>query len=120
MRDLGLAKDGELTLKVLRVWRTTTRGKAPAVAAYAKLTTRDYYIDPQSFLPLIVRFNTHADDDAERDIPVEIRFADYRYVSGVRVPFRIQKLLNGSVILDITVTSATINSGLPALSLATH
>jgi hypothetical protein len=46
------------------------------------------------------------------DIPVEIRFANYQAVSGVQVPFHTQRMLNGTVVLDITAISAVVNSGL--------
>ena len=76
------------------------------------LSTTHVYVDPTSFLPLAITFKAHPDTDALRDVPVEIRFANYQNVTGVMVPFRIQKLLNGSLMLDITIQSATINSGL--------
>jgi hypothetical protein len=47
-----------------------------------------------------------------RDIPVEIRFGDYKSVNGFLVPFRIQRVLQGMLNLDLTVTSATVNVGL--------
>jgi len=79
------------------------------------LSATDVYVAPTNFLPSGITFKAHPDTDALRDVPVEIRFANYQNVNGVMVPFRIQKLLNGSLMLDITVQSATINSGLSAL-----
>src|ERR1051326_7823501 len=77
------------------------------------LSTIDFYLDPTSALPLAIAFQMHPDNDAARDIPAEVRFADYRSINGVLVPFHVQKMLNGGVIFDITVTSATLNTGLP-------
>jgi len=79
------------------------------------LTATDVYLDPKSFLPLGITFKAHPDVDALRDVPVEVRFANYQNEGGVMVPFRIQKLLNGGLVLDIIVQSATINSGLSDL-----
>jgi len=62
---------------------------------------------------LILGFKTHADDDLNIEIPVEIQFADYRLVNGVRLPFRIRKFLQGSLLLDIALSGARVNSGLP-------
>lgn len=110
--DLGdISKEG-LSLRRVRTWRTTTRGTKAASAAFAKLSTVEYYLDPQSLLPLVAQFNVHPDDDAERDIPVEIRYADYRNVQGVQVPFRIQKVMNGALVLDITISNVKLNTGL--------
>jgi len=78
------------------------------------LSATNVYIAPTSFLPLGITFKAHPDTNALVDVPVEVRFANYQNISGVMVPFRIQKLLNGSLMLDITVQSANINSGLSA------
>jgi hypothetical protein len=85
---------------------------AKSLLAVQRLSTTDFYLDPVSFLPLAVVSKVHPDQDMNTDIPVEIRFADYRSVQGVQVPFRVQKLLNGTLLLDLTVTSAVLNSGL--------
>jgi hypothetical protein len=79
---------------------------------FTHLSTMDFYLDSSSLLPLSVSFALHPDSDAGRDIRTEIRFANYQNVSGLRVPFRIQKLVQGSLLLDLTVTSAAVNTGL--------
>lgn len=76
------------------------------------LSTMDVYLDSASFLPLDVKSFTHPDNDMNTNIPIEIRFANYQAVSGIQVPFHLQELLNGGVVLDITVSSAAINTGL--------
>lgn len=78
-----------------------------------RLSTTDFYLDSASHLPLAIVFNVHPDNDDNIDIHTEIRFADYRVVDGVRVPFHIQRLLNGGLFLDLVVTNVTINSGVP-------
>lgn len=77
-----------------------------------RLTTEDFYLDPNSYLLLAVSYYIHADNDENTNIPTEIRFANYQPVSGVQVPFHIQQSLNGRVVLDVTVTSAAFNTGL--------
>jgi hypothetical protein len=78
----------------------------------SSLTAEDVYLDSSSLLPTAIRFNTHPDNDATTNIPVEIDFSDYQSVSGAAMPFKIQKFLNGALFLDITIQSATLNSGL--------
>jgi len=77
-----------------------------------RLSAMDFYLDATSLLPLGVTFATHPDWDMNVDIASEIRFANYHQVNGIAVPFHIQRLINGSLVLDATVTSAAVNSGL--------
>jgi hypothetical protein len=56
-------------------------------------------------------FKTHADKDMNTDLLQQVLFADYRTVNGVQVPFHIQRLQNGGLLLDLTLTSASFNSG---------
>jgi hypothetical protein len=76
------------------------------------LSAMDFYLDPSSYLPLAIGFNQHADKNMGVSVPIEIRFANYQAVNGIQVPFHFQQLLNGSLILDATVTSAAFNTGL--------
>ncbi len=76
------------------------------------LTQLDIFLDPSTYLPVAFDFNTHPDNDAGLDIPIEIRFSDYRPVSGAQVPFHVQKFLNNGLVLDLQFQSAVFNSGL--------
>lgn len=78
----------------------------------SRLSTEDFYLDPTSFLPLAVAFNAHPDNDMMRNIPEEIRFANYQSVNGVQVPLHVQELLNGSLLMDVIVNNANINTSL--------
>lgn len=73
-------------------------------------------IDPSTQLPSKFSFNTHPDNDLSRDIPVEIRFSDYRSVNGTQLPFHIQKYLNNSLILEMNFETAAVNTGISASS----
>jgi hypothetical protein len=76
------------------------------------LSFTDVYLDSSSLLPVAIAFNTHPDNNALVNIPVEIDFSNYQAVNGVQIPFHIQKFLNGSLLLDMTIQSASVNSGL--------
>jgi hypothetical protein len=76
------------------------------------LSFTDVYLDSSSLLPIAFVFNTHPDDDALTNILVEVEFSNYQRVNGVEIPFHIQKLLNGNLLLDLTVQTASLNSGL--------
>ena len=78
------------------------------------LTAEEVYLDAASFLPVAIVFNAHPDSDASVNITVEIDFSSYQSVNGVSVPFRIQKLINNGLVLDLTINTAKINQGLTA------
>jgi hypothetical protein len=82
------------------------------------LSQTEIFLDSSTFLPVALAFDQHPDKDAGLDIPVEVRFSDYRAVNGVQVPFHVQRYLNNSLILDIQLQTATLNSGLTASAFA--
>lgn len=70
-------------------------------------------LDGKTLLPASLSFETHPDEDMNQNIPVRIEFSDYRNVSGAQVAFHVQKFLQGVLSLDITLSTATLNPGLP-------
>lgn len=78
------------------------------------LTQVDLYLDSTTLLPTAIDFKIHPDNNALLDIPIEIRFSDYRALNGAQVPFHIQKYLNNGLILDFQAQSVTFNTGLAA------
>jgi hypothetical protein len=81
---------------------------------FQHLSQVDIFLDASTLLPASIAFSLHPDDNALLDIPLEIRFSDYRPVGGAQVPFRIQKYLNNSLILDLQLQSTAFNTGLTA------
>lgn len=81
-------------------------------AILQRLSTMDFYLNSTSGLPVALAFNSHADDNMNTDVPTEVDFASYQSVNGIMVPFHFQQILDGVVVLDATVTSATFNTGL--------
>lgn len=81
-------------------------------SSIAHLTQLDIFLDTTTLLPAALTFNTHPDNNFLLDIPVEIRFSDYRNVNGSQIPFHVQKYLNNSLVLDLQFQSATMNSGI--------
>jgi hypothetical protein len=76
------------------------------------LSSTDIYLDATSLLPVAFAFNTHPDNNALTNIPVEVDFSNYEVVQGVQVPLHIQKFMNGSLFLDLTIQNVSVNSGL--------
>jgi len=78
-----------------------------------QLSDIDVYLDATAFLPVGLEFNTHPDFDALRNLPVRVELGSYQSVNGINTPFHIQKFLQNSLALDISLGSAMFNSGLP-------
>jgi hypothetical protein len=78
-----------------------------------QLSTMDFYLDATTYLPVAVGFNAHPDNGSGANLPTEVDFSNYQSVSGVLVPMRIQRYLQGNLLVDITVSNASFNTGLP-------
>lgn len=85
---------------------------ADAATLMQHLTQIDIFLDASTGLPAAIAFNTHADNNANLDIPIELRFSSYAIAGGARIPFHVQKFLNNSLALDLQISSAILNSGL--------
>jgi hypothetical protein len=81
---------------------------------FQHLTQVDFYLDSSTLLPAAMTFAIHPDNNALLDIPVEVRFSDYRAVNAAQVSFHIQQFINNSLFLDFQAQSATFNTGLTA------
>ena len=96
------------------VSQTPARPNRRSGVSFGHLTQIDFFLDPNTLLPVAIAFNTHPDDNALVDIPFEVRFSDYRPLSGAQVPFHVQKYLNNTLILDFQADAVTFNAGLSA------
>ena len=78
-----------------------------------QLSTMNFYLDATTLLPVAVTFNAHPDNNASTNLPTEADFSNYQVLNGVVVPTHIQRSLQGNVLVDITISSASFNTGLP-------
>jgi len=81
-----------------------------------EISANDLEIDATSGFPQVLTFNAHSDADARLNIPTEIHFSDYRNVQGVEIPFRIQKFVNHSLVLDLQISEAKVQLGQPTVT----
>jgi hypothetical protein len=72
-------------------------------------STADIGIDPASHLPSVLAYTIRPDDSAPIDIAVEVHYANYQVINGVQIPFTIQRYINGTLQLEIDVSSAQVN-----------
>jgi hypothetical protein len=95
-------------VRVFQLYPSDTRNMLQA----SRMSAMDFYLDAVSSLPVATAFKAHPDTDMNADIPVAVLFGNYQVVSGIQIPFHTQRSINGTIVLDITVTSAAVNSGL--------
>jgi hypothetical protein len=72
-------------------------------------STADLGLDPTSFLPAVLAYSVTPDNGAPILISVEIHYSNYQTINGVKIPFTIQRYINGSLQLEIAVSSAQVN-----------
>lgn len=75
----------------------------------AQQSTTDLGIDPTSMLPAVLTYSVHPDNGADVQVAIEVRYSDYHAVNGVQVPFRIERYINNSLQLEISVNSVQIS-----------
>jgi hypothetical protein len=120
--DVGAEVRGGQSVEHLTIANQVPALHHPPVmlALLQKAARTELYIDSSTHLPVALTYNAHPDKSLGENIPVEIRFSDYRPANGVQVPFQIKKYFNRTLELDIQLTSAKLNSGLSASSLQLH
>lgn len=114
LENLGPMKLNDAAVVHLRSSRTlpSTSGGPATLAMIRRLSAVDIYLDATSNLPVELDFDLHPNSNAGVDIPVAVRFSDWRQSAGAMLPFHIQKFLNGSLLDDISVSSIDLNRGL--------
>ena len=119
VKDVGAEVRGGQSVEHLTIANQVPALHHPPVmlALLQKAARTELYIESSTHLPVALTYNAHPDKNLGEDIPVEIRFSDYRLVNGVQVPFHIRKYFNRTLQLDIQLTSANLNSGVSASSL---
>ena len=93
------------------VYQATTAALTPS--PQRQLSTMDFYLDATTLLPSAITFNAHPDNNANANLLVEVDFSNYQTISGVLVPMHVQMFQQGNLMVDVTVTEASFNTGLP-------
>jgi hypothetical protein len=71
-------------------------------------STVKVFYDPETHLPVSLEYFIHPDNDDSRNIPVRVVFSNYQAVSGVMLPFHIERYVNRTLQLTLDVSNATI------------
>jgi hypothetical protein len=77
-----------------------------------QLSSVDFYLDATTLLPVATVFNAHPDDDAGTNIPIEIDFGNYQNINGVNVPLHIQRYVQGTLMVELSISTVSLNTGL--------
>ena len=75
----------------------------------AKRSATDIGLDPTTMLPAVLAYEVHPDNGASTPISIEAHYSNYQDVNGVKIPFLIQRYVNNSLQLEISLTSAQVN-----------
>lgn len=81
-------------------------------AIFQRLSAMDFYLNSATLLPEAVAFNIHPDKNAGVNLPVNVEFSNYQVVQGATIPMRIRKYQEGTLMVDITVSTVSLNQGL--------
>jgi hypothetical protein len=73
-----------------------------------RLSTVKVFYDPQTFLPASLEYQIHPDSNDLQDVAVRVVFSNYQSVSGVMLPFHMEKYVNRTLQLKLDVSNATI------------
>ena len=85
-----------------------------------QLSTMDFYLDATTLLPSAIMFNAHPDNNASANLPVEVDFSNYQTTGGITVPMHIQKYIQGTLTIDVTLTTAAFNTGVALSNFAVN
>jgi len=81
---------------------------APLATMIPQQSTSDLGLDPNTLLPAVLSYSL-TPDSGGTPIAIEIHYSNYQAVNGVQVPFLIERYINGSLQLSITVSSVQIS-----------
>ena len=106
--DEGTVSDNEHLSHKVSFSRRPLGGTTEFKRLFAGASHASLSFDSETGLPSRLEYSLHPDSDDGRSIPVRIEYSDFRSVSGLTVPFRIEKYFNHSLQLIVTATEITI------------
>lgn len=99
--------DQDTAVQALTLFESPENETLPA-QRISNLSRAKLSLSPSSLQPTSLSFAIHPDKDESLDIPIVIRYSDYRQVNGVTLPFHIEKFLNNGLVLDLQVENAAV------------
>ena len=105
---LGLETLDGTSVHHIRLWNTYS--SEPRLSHLAEFSIRDLWIAVATGLPHRIAYDEREARGAVPRIAVAASFSDYRNVSGILYPFRIERAYNGTPWATITIEKVTFNS----------
>ena len=110
---IGQETKAGVAVQHIRMSRVVPGQTTTATSLIQRLSQVDIYLDSTTNLPVAIGFNVHPETNAGLDLPLEVQFSGWQPVNGIQVPSRIQKFLQGSLTLDLSGVTISVNTGLP-------
>ncbi len=85
--DLGQEQHQGITVEHIQVYRSISDKEQDFVTLVKRWSAVDYYLESQTAIPIAISFPTHPDRNAMSDIPVEVKYSDYRRIGGILILF---------------------------------
>jgi len=105
--DGAVTKDGTALHQVS--YKLNIQGADDAATKRAQdASTVKVFFDPQTFLPSSLEYAIHPDNNDLQSLDVKVVFSDYRSVSGVMLPFHIEKYIQRSLQLKLDISNTSI------------
>jgi hypothetical protein len=105
---VGLESFGTTQVHHIRLRRTAD----PTLPGSELSAPVEFYIDSQSLLVLRLVYSVHPPSNLAISEPAELRYADYRPVSGILVPFQVSTFVRGNLLSAYRVLSFAVNQNL--------
>ena len=109
--DLGTVTHAGQQMRDIRTQMTFLDGSDP-LGYRGILTTRDFLVDPNTFLILSIMDTPNAQTVAQGTLLLdhELQFSGYQALNGVLVPFSSTEIMNGQQLSTITFSSITLGA----------
>jgi len=69
----------------------------------------DLTVDPSTYLPIVLKYAIYPDHHPGVTLQIEIRYSNYKSVSGVELPMHIERYVNGVLQVSMDIESAIVN-----------
>jgi hypothetical protein len=106
--DHGIVSRQNVTLHQISYFLQPNGVESSSSNSITTLSTVDVFYDPKTLLPASLEYSIHSDNDDSKNIPVSVVFSNYQAVSGVMLPFRIEKSVNHTLQLKLDVSNASV------------
>jgi hypothetical protein len=107
-KDDGVVTKSGSTFHQVSYLLNLTGSDASSTSQMVSQSTVNVFYDPQTFLPASLEYFIHPDNNDLQNIPVRVVFSNYQSVSGVMLPFQIERYINRTLQLKLNVSNATV------------